>query len=86
MSGLLQASYSSNATSYVLVNDKGSFEIVIPNGLASDIITSIQSLFGDKDAGILVNVIGTVSRNQNKYQLLLVDESNIVFDDEVDQI
>lgn len=85
VSGLLQASYSSNATSYVLVNDKGSFELVIPNGLASDIITSIQSLFGDKDAGILVNVIGTVSRNQNKYQLLLVDESNIVFDDEVDQ-
>lgn len=84
ISGLLKQTYSGSTTTFVLVNDKGNFELVIPTGLDSSVITSICALLNGKDAGILVNIEAGVVRNQTKYQLVLASPAQIVVDDEVD--
>lgn len=83
--GVLKQSYSNLATSYVLVNQEGSFNLVIPNDLEANITTSIRNLFADKVTGIKVEVSAGVLRNNNTYQLLLVNTSDIKVAETIDK-
>lgn len=85
ISGVLKQSYGNLTTSYILVNQEGSFNLVIPSDLGATLTTSIQNLFANKVTGIKVEVSAGVLRYNNTYQLLLVNPTDIKVEETINK-
>jgi len=73
--GLLAYTYNNNAQEFVIINEKGAFNLLIPQDLVNQ--TTIQNLFSDRDRGVLVELVGRVYYDNSKYYVLLTNPDNI---------
>lgn len=73
--GLLAYTYTNNVTEYLIINENGAFNLLIPQDLVNKEV--IQNLFKDRDRGVYVEVVGSVSYQNGKYYVLLTNPEHI---------
>lgn len=77
VSGLLKQTYGAYTEDYIIINENGLFNLLIPEAIKLDVTRSIQDIFVDKPAGIEIIINAPVYRVNNAYYLLLCNPNNI---------